>query len=63
MGSSRDLARILGTMNVGFNSKIDNLGKSIDVRVTRLESYIKEGFNSIDSKVAPVALKYEGLAD
>ena len=49
--TNKDLAQMLGSMNVGLNSKIDNLGKTLDIRITRLESYMKEGFNSLDSKI------------
>ena len=30
---------------------IGNLGKNLDVRIARLESYMKEGFNSLDNKI------------
>ena len=56
--TNEDLAHTLG-------AKIDNLGKNLDVRITRLESYMKEGFNSLDGKIdyvdARIANQIEGL--
>ena len=49
--TKKDLAQMLGSLGSGLGSKIDNLGKSLDVRITRLESYMKEGFDSLSNKV------------
>ena len=61
----KDLAQMLGGLSSGLHSKIDNLGKSLDVRITRLENYMKEGFNSLDNKIenvdARLSNQIEGL--
>jgi len=63
--TNSDLAQMLGTLGSGFNSKIDNLGKTLDVRITRLENYMREGFDSLDKKIdyvdARVSNQFEGM--
>ena len=55
----------LGSGIKGLDSKIENLGKSLDVKITRLESYMKEGFNSLNGKIDFVDARFsqhiEGL--
>ncbi len=56
-----DLAQMLG----GLGSKIDDLGKGLDLRISKLESYMKEGFSSLDHKIdhvdARLSNQMEGL--
>ena len=44
---------------------IEALGKGLDLRITRLESYMREGFSSLDSKLehvdARLSNQIEGL--
>lgn len=53
------------TTNKDLAQMIGNLGKSLDVRISKLESYMKEGFNSIDNKIdhvdARLSNQIEGL--
>ena len=51
--------------NKDLMQAIGNLGKNLDIRITRLEGYIKEGFDSLDNKIEYVdtrfANQFEGL--
>ena len=59
--TNKDLAVMLG----GLDTKVTNLGKHLDVRITRLESYMKQGFDSLDNKIDYVDIRFanqfEGL--
>lgn len=52
--TNKDLAQMIG-----------NFGKNLDLRISKLESYMKEGFNSLDNKVdyvdARISHQIEGL--
>jgi len=55
----------LDTKVGGLDTKINNLGKNLDIRITRLENYMKEGFNLLDNKIehvdARLSSQIEGL--
>lgn len=66
--TSKDLGQMIQGLGSGIksiDSKVENLGKSLDLRISRLESYVKEGFNSLDNKIdhidARLSNQIEGL--
>ncbi len=59
--TNKDLARMIGGLDgrIGgldksLGSRIDSLDKKLDVRITRLESYTKEGFDALNNKMDTV---------
>jgi len=70
--TTRDLAQMLGAFGSSLNFKIDNLDskidrlwKNLDLRITKLENYMKEGFDSLNNKIeyvdARLSNQIEGL--
>lgn len=49
--TKKDLTQMLGSLESGLGSKIDNLGKNLDLRISKLESYMKQGFDTLNNKI------------
>ncbi len=43
--------------NKDLGRMITTLGGTLDLRITKLESYLKEGFNSLDNKIEHVDVR------